>query len=98
MLNLIKLAPVLLLAFVALAFIPNVLTDRRDKQEVRDFTSTTVKTGASLTGRLWGFLKGEWLANHEPTILPEDKIASSDPSVFVIASDGKGGFSVTEKK
>ncbi len=97
MVKYVKWAPVLFLAFVALAFVPNVLTDRRDKQDVKDATATTVKTGASLLGRLWGFLSSEWLANHTPTTLPEDRVVDASSTVIVIKSSGNGKVAVVNE-
>jgi hypothetical protein len=95
----VKWATIAIAAFCIIPFIPNVFTDRADRRDVRDNVTAATKTGISLTGRLSGFLWGEFQANHKKTPLPEEIASPSKPinvQVIVNGSRVEGGAVVQE--
>jgi hypothetical protein len=97
MVTFFKWSAIAISGFVVLAFLPNVLSDRQDKQVVKDATATTLKTGVGLVGGAWSSLKEQWIANHQPTVLPEEKVANAAPAVIVINSGENKEISVTQQ-
>ncbi len=68
------------------AFIPNTLTDRSDRRDVRDAVVATVKTGVSIAGKVAGAAKREFDENYVKTSLPEEQQPAITVKVIV---DGK---------
>ncbi len=81
-----KLALLAPVAWAAFAFVPNTLTDRADRRDVRDNVMAGARTASSLTGRLFGLLRGEFVANHTRTPLPEE---SQRPTFVQVQVNGK---------